>query len=111
MPGVNGWVVLRASAEALDKPALVANTVVTLLDKENMPFTESFWQKNNKAGSRVELKNIKGYFTVIPVHWTEGENNLLPYNMRLIASNDVRKDHEYQIADNRTINGFEGDLS
>src|SRR5476649_1012652 len=110
MPGVNGWVVLRASAEALDKPALVANTVVTLLDKENMPFTESFW-KNNKAGSRVELKNIKEYFTVIPVHWTEGENNLLPYNMRLIASNDVRKDDEFQIADNRTINGFEGDLS
>ena len=74
-------------------------------------FTESFWQKNNMSGSRVELKNIKGYFTAIPVHWTEGENNLLPYNMRLIASNDVRKDDEYQIADNRTINGFEGDLS
>ena len=92
-------------------PVITANAVVTSLDKENMPFTESFWQKNNMAGSRVELKNIKGYFTAIPVHWTEGENNLLPYNMRLIASNDVRKDYDYQIADNRAINGFEGDLS
>lgn len=92
-------------------PVLVANTVVTHLDKENMPFTELFWQKTNMTGSRVELKNINGFFTAIPVHWTEGENNLLPYNMRLIASNDVRKDDDYQIADNRIINGLEGDLS
>src|SRR5471030_109367 len=100
MPGVNGWVVLRASAEALDKPALVANTVVTLLDKENMPFTEVFWTSNRIDQHRNRMKSVKGYFTKLSVHWTEGENNLIPYNTRLIARNSISDANDLQLANN-----------
>jgi len=70
-----------------------------------MSFSESFWQnyKNNQSEDNNELGNIKGYFTTIPIHWTEGENNLVPYNMRLIASNVNREGDDYQIANNYAI--------
>lgn len=76
-----------------------------------MPFAESFWQ-HYKYQDKGSLKaKVKGYFTVLPVRWTEGENNLIPYNMRLIASNTMPEDEDIQIADNQDGNDVDGSSS
>ncbi|MDC6896698.1 phospholipase D-like domain-containing protein [Escherichia coli] len=69
-------------------PVVSANSIATESDKENMPFSKIFWMRNKTVQYSNKLSNIKGYFTMFPVHWTEGENNLIPYNMRLIASSN-----------------------
>lgn len=76
-----------------------------------MPFAESFWQ-HYKYQDKGSLKaKVKGYFTALPVRWTEGENNLIPYNMRLIASNTMPEDEDIQIADNQDGNDVDGSSS
>ena len=79
-------------------PVVSANSTATESDKENMPFSEKFWTSNRAALHGDNLKNIKGYFTMLPVHWTEEENNLIPYNMRLIANNKRLNGDDLQIA-------------
>ncbi|MTW43748.1 hypothetical protein GNE01_27885 [Klebsiella sp. JL973] len=64
-----------------------------------MLFSVAYWTGNRKAHHGDKLKNIKGYFIMLPVHWTEGENNLIPYNMRLIANNNILNGDDLQIAD------------
>jgi phospholipase D1/2 len=49
------------------------------------------------------LINIKGFFTALPIHWAKGENNLIPFNMRLIAIHSQQAE-EVQIANNQNIN-------
>ncbi|WP_139156245.1 phospholipase D-like domain-containing protein [Superficieibacter electus] len=52
---------------------------------EQMPFSENFW--NNYKGivkNADKLSGVKGYITLLPVHWTEGENNLIDYHAALI---------------------------
>ncbi|EKS1846161.1 hypothetical protein QBD22_003102 [Cronobacter muytjensii] len=64
-----------------------------------MPFSEIYWTGNKTVQYSNKLNSVKGYFTMLPVHWTEGENNLIPYNMRLIANNNDLKGNDIQIAD------------
>lgn len=80
-------------------PVVSANSTATESDKENMPFSEVFWTGNNTVQFSNKLNSVKGHFTILPVHWTEGENNLIPYNIRLIASNNGLKGNDLQIAD------------
>lgn len=80
-------------------PVVSANSTAMESDKENMPFSESFWASNKIVQYSNKLNSIKGYFTMLPVHWTEGENNLIPYNIRLIASNNDLSGNGLQIAD------------
>lgn len=80
-------------------PVVSANSTAMESDKENMPFSESFWASNKIVQYSNKLNGIKGYFTMLPVHWTEGENNLIPYNIRLIASNNDLSGNGLQIAD------------
>lgn len=80
-------------------PVVSANSTAMESDKENMPFSESFWASNKIVKYSNKLNSIKGYFTMLPVHWTEGENNLIPYNIRLIASNNDLSGNGLQIAD------------
>lgn len=89
-------------------PVVSANSTATESDKENMPFSEKFWTSNRAALHGDNLKNIKGYFTMLPVHWTEEENNLIPYNMRLITNNKRLNGDDLQIAvilENNNENG------
>ncbi|QLY71043.1 phospholipase [Citrobacter freundii] len=59
---------------------------------KNMPFSVDFWRayKTNLNFRKTiydkdnQLKNIKGYITLLPIHWTEGENNLIDYHTALI---------------------------
>jgi phospholipase D1/2 len=41
-----------------------------------------------------QLKETQGYFTNLSINWTSGEDNLIPYNMKLIASIE---NHDYGI--------------
>lgn len=76
-----------------------ANSTASLSDSQKMPFSETFW-RNYKHEGNDTLQQVKGYFTALPVHWTEGENNLVPYNIRLIARNAMPDDGEQQLTDN-----------
>lgn len=67
--------------------------------RSSMPFSEIFW-RNYKFQNDGSLHAIKGYFTALPIYWTEGENNMIRYNMRLIASNAVSADDTQLLADN-----------
>lgn len=49
-----------------------------------MPFNAVFWQ-NYTINQPSELQKVKGYITLLPIHWTEGENNAIPYHIRLVT--------------------------
>ncbi|MFW0883370.1 hypothetical protein [Cronobacter dublinensis] len=74
-----------------------------------MPFSLNFWQQTRSRyfSAAKELNNVKGYFTALPVYWTEGENNLVPFNMRLIAGNIRLSDKNIQLAANNKQKGKE----
>ncbi|WP_433670913.1 hypothetical protein [Klebsiella michiganensis] len=80
-------------------PVISVNSTAAESDKENIPFSETFWTSNRAAQYSNKLNGVKGYFTMLPVHWTEGENNLIPYNMRLISNNKGLNNNDLQIAD------------
>lgn len=76
----------------------------------DMPFTETFWKSYNYPDND-SLKTIKGYFTELPIHWTEGENNLIPFNLRLIANHRASEHDNRQVDNQNDENEPEGILS
>ena len=67
-----------------------------------MPFSAQYWLKYENDGRKENffMKKIKGYFTSLPKLWTESENNLIPYNIRLIANHTHSDGLEMQMANN-----------
>jgi phospholipase D1/2 len=57
-----------------------------------MPFDEEFWAKPQPQPQRKEaaakLDQVQGYITLLPIEWTEGENNNLGYHTALVVEND-----------------------
>ncbi|EOF5384602.1 hypothetical protein ACK1ML_004648, partial [Salmonella enterica] len=53
---------------------------------KGMPFSANFWEeyKRKMKGKSNSLNGIRGYITLLPIHWTEGENNLADYHVELI---------------------------
>ncbi|ECF1703873.1 hypothetical protein E1B77_23700, partial [Salmonella enterica subsp. enterica] len=53
---------------------------------KGMPFSANFWEeyKRKMKGKSNSLNGIRGYITLLPIHWTEGENNLVDYHVELI---------------------------
>ncbi|WGK56200.1 phospholipase D-like domain-containing protein [Pantoea sp. SS70] len=86
-------------------PTLAVNKTNQPSDREKMPFSERFWfeYNMNKFSKKNRLNEIDGYFTLLPAEWTSGENNLIPFNMRLIARND-QKTSDLQLSINSTDN-------
>uniref|UniRef100_UPI003D31B525 phospholipase D-like domain-containing protein n=1 Tax=Citrobacter freundii TaxID=546 RepID=UPI003D31B525 len=79
------------------KPVLLwpvyKNKSLTIADAvKNMPFSVTFWRmyktdiefREMLYSKRQELEKIKGHITLLPIHWTEGENNLIDYHTALI---------------------------
>ena len=67
------------------KRMLEDQTIKYYFEKElKMPFNPVFWQ-NYDINQFTELQQIKGYITLLPIHWTEGENNAIPYHIRLVT--------------------------
>ncbi|EMG9277057.1 TPA: phospholipase D-like domain-containing protein [Enterobacter cloacae] len=77
-------------------PVVAVNTPA---GSENMPFSDLFWRNYNKKNHNI--KKVKGFFHALPVHWTENENNLIQYNMRLIASRTQQNNDEVELLDNK----------
>lgn len=67
----------------------------------NMPFSIDFWKKykNNRFNNQSKLSEIKGYITLLPLYWTEKENNLVPYHSDLISFRQPDNRPDTQIAD------------
>lgn len=84
-------------------PILAANKNNSRADSEKMPFSESFWREYKKRSfvNYHHLKKIKGYFTALAPNWTSGEDNLIQYNMRLIAEHDTIVNDEHKVFANR----------
>lgn len=49
-----------------------------------MPFKRFFWEKYD-INQLTELQKIKGHITLLPIHWTNGENNHVPYHIQLLS--------------------------
>ncbi|EOF5384600.1 hypothetical protein ACK1ML_004646, partial [Salmonella enterica] len=71
------WPVLKIDKNSPDKVNKAA---------KEMPFSANFWEeyKRKMKGNPDSLKEIKGYITLLPIHWTEDENNLVDYHVELI---------------------------
>ena len=90
-------------------PVMKANQKNSLSNRENMPFSEIFWlsYKKNIFLNRYRLDEIKGYFATLSTGWTTGEDNLIPYNMRLIAQRDDSGCNEQKITMNEIVESEE----
>ncbi|WP_271461325.1 phospholipase D-like domain-containing protein [Pantoea leporis] len=93
-------------------PILSANQINSITDCNYMPFSTEFWSKykNNSFLSRDNLKNLNGYFTSLSVKWTNGEDNLIPYNMRLIAGLNGESNRNEHIAMNIKMKNQKEDI-
>ena len=79
--------------------------------QSRMPFSESWWQHYNITGADSLETDVKGYFIALLIHCAEGENNLIPYNMRLISRNAMPGDDDMQVAGNSDENDNQGGVS
>ncbi|TKU35972.1 hypothetical protein [Citrobacter sp. wls718] len=79
------------------EPALLwpvyKNKNLTIADAaKNMPFSVDFWRmyktdfkfREVLYNKKQSLEKIKGYITLLPIHWTKGENNLIDYHVEII---------------------------
>lgn len=87
-------------------PVIKANTMMNNCEFK-LPFSKTFWHDYNFFDHGF-LNVVKGYFTALPTNWAEGENNLIPYNMRLIASNTSSTDDIQLLAGNNDQNTNQG---
>ncbi len=56
--------------------------------KGPMPFDTEFWNEAQHNENAVAgLSNIKGFITLLPIHWTQNENNKIPYHNALLTQN------------------------
>jgi phospholipase D1/2 len=56
-----------------------------------MPFDAQFWKKpQHNANAVTGLSDVKGFITLLPIHWTRNENNKIPYHNALLTRVDPR---------------------
>jgi phospholipase D1/2 len=55
-----------------------------------MPFEDEFWSKPQHSGAAKDLPTkVKGFITLLPIHWTSTQNNDLKFSHALLAENDT----------------------
>ena len=76
----------RLESEVRQKEGMLEEQTIKYYSKTElkMPFNPVFWQ-NYDINQHTELQQIKGHITLLPIHWTEGENNAIPYHIRLVT--------------------------
>ena len=52
------------------------------------------------------LNNIKGFITLLPIHWTEGENSKMPYHNALLTKIEPQGTSKTTIARNTSSDGL-----
>ena len=56
--------------------------------KHYMPFEAAFWSNPQHTKAADKLTELKGFMTMLPIHWTQAEDNDLKYNTQLLVKND-----------------------
>ena len=76
----------KLKSEVRQKKGMLEEQTIKYYSKTElkMPFNPVFWQ-NYDINQHTELQKIKGHITLLPIHWTEGENNAIPYHIRLVT--------------------------
>jgi phospholipase D1/2 len=68
-----------------------------------MPFDNDFWTAKRHQPAASELKNIKGYITLLPWNWTEGEDNNSYYHSALFVNNTTKPANSNETVKTETI--------
>jgi phospholipase D1/2 len=58
-----------------------------------MPFDNAFWDAPRHAAAASQLSGVKGYITLLPWLWTQGENNNSGYHSALFVNNEAPASH------------------
>lgn len=53
-----------------------------------MPFDAAFWKEAQHSPAAAQLTEVKGFITLLPIRWTEGENNKIPFHNALVTQRD-----------------------
>jgi len=53
-----------------------------------MPFQATFWKEAKHMPAAAQLTEVKGFITLLPIRWTEGENNKIPYHNALVTQRE-----------------------
>jgi phospholipase D1/2 len=59
-----------------------------------LPFQDEFWSRQQSTEKREYLKDIKGFITDIPIHWTEGENLRIKLLTAILVNNEIKNSEE-----------------
>lgn len=76
----------KMNSVEIDKEATFKTAVTNLYFYRElmMPFNTKLWQ-NYTINQKAKLTNIKGHITLVPIHWTQEENDFLGYHNRLLT--------------------------
>jgi phospholipase D1/2 len=55
-----------------------------------LPCQDEFWKAPRFAADASNLTSLKGFITALPVEWTRGENNRIPYPTALLVQQDKK---------------------
>lgn len=78
-----------------------------------MPFDAAFWNTpQHHPEAAKNLSEVKGFITLLPIHWTKGENNKIPYHNALITQFEKPKfqsdtEAKTELATNRVMHTTE----
>ena len=90
----NAFIHIPRSLELTDSsspPRQLTASIWPTRDEKSMPFCPDFWKSRTDLASTSDLKGIKGFITLLPMRWTEGENNEFSYDPALYS---FRSDHD-----------------
>ncbi|MEO8730308.1 MAG: phospholipase D-like domain-containing protein [Rhodoferax sp.] len=76
-----------------------------------MPFDADFWKQPQHKPAAVQLTAVKGFITLLPIRWTEGENNKIPFHNALLTQIDkspLKVESDTQMAETTRSTATEG---
>ena len=56
--------------------------------KDQMPFAEQFWKTKTTSSAVKGLNRVKGFITLLPMQWTQGEYNVFGYDPALYSQTE-----------------------
>ncbi|MGZ5800745.1 MAG: phospholipase D-like domain-containing protein [Burkholderiaceae bacterium] len=61
-----------------------------------LPCQDEFWSAPRYDASASHLTKVRGFITALPVEWTKGENNRIPYPTALLVQNEKIKANQQE---------------
>ena len=83
----NGWVRFHLQVAIKHRDAAESHVNVA---KEHQQAVENHGYTDDPKGqaAAAQLSQVKGYITLLPIHWTEGENNNMSFHTAAITKNN-----------------------